>query len=177
MLLDSTVPAGDALRWANDASERDSSLSALRTRLTTYVRLLATLIGGMYVIGVVALAIMAPDNWLEVHRHPSKLAHLVMTAVLFGVWLWLRRRPRNRRSVEVADIGVALLVASGIGAGTALAPSGYNVELVALFIVALALIMRAAIVPSLPPVRATGRERSSAVQTRSVPMNPWCSPR
>jgi hypothetical protein len=124
--------------------------------------LMALLVGVMYVVGVVVLALLAPASWWSIHAHPSKLIHLGLSVALSCGYFWLRRRQRPTWLLWTLDGTSTVSILLAVGAGVALAPTGVHLELFALLFMILALVLRAAIVPSTPRWTAVCRADSAA---------------
>ena len=77
----SPLPAKSVLRWASGSTDSEST-EFLQSRIVLQLRLMATLIGAMYMAGIVGIGVFAPHAWLGVHLHPSKLLHLALSVAL-----------------------------------------------------------------------------------------------
>jgi serine/threonine-protein kinase len=140
----------NVIRWGSDGSDSEQADGFLQTRVALYAQLLGGLFALLYLVGMVLVLLFVPEQWVAVHVHPAKIVNLVLAVALLGVWRVLRGRPRSGWLLRALDVGSALAVSLGSGFGVASAPKGYHLELGGLLIVVLALVVRAAIVPSSP---------------------------
>jgi hypothetical protein len=150
MFPETTPAIANVLHWASRPTDDAESRRLLQRRLIVYVRLMASLFFGIYVLGAVLLAIIAPERLVEVHLHPGKIINLMLVLAAVAVRLYLRRRELSETTLRAVDFGFALAVAVGIGVGGATAPVGYHFEVIALLVMIFLLVLRAALVPSLP---------------------------
>ncbi len=107
-----------------------------------------SLLLGMYVVGAVLVLLWAPEQFLTVHRHPSKLVNLGLVVSSWLTYRTLSHRQLGRTVVFALDLGLLLMVSIGIGAALAHAPTGYHLEFAGLLVMVLILVIRAALVPS-----------------------------
>jgi len=120
----------------------------VRRRLLVFTRLMAGLFGGLYAASVIAVSITAPAQLLKMLLDPGKQVHLfIILAMLSFLWL-LRRSPPGQLMLQICDIGPVLLAAAASSVAVSLLPHGYHLEFVALVIIILMLVLRAAVVPS-----------------------------
>jgi serine/threonine-protein kinase len=112
--------------------------------------MMGTFTGAMYVVGIVAVLLAFPERFVEVHLHPSKIVNLAFAVVLLGIWRFLSGTPRSGSTVRAIDVAQTVGISVGVGVGAAFAPPGYRLEFVGLLLLVLALVLRAAIVPSTP---------------------------
>jgi eukaryotic-like serine/threonine-protein kinase len=131
-------------------------------RVSNYAGILALIFGGMYLLGVLMVAVIAPSEMVPFHLHPAKLANLGFALAALGVW-WLTRRPHAptwlvTASDVVLPVGVTLVVGL-VGITT---PPGRGLYFVPLLIAALLLVLRAALLPSAPSRTALVGALSSA---------------
>jgi hypothetical protein len=154
MFPETTPAIANVLHWASRPTDDAETRRLIRRRLSVYVRLVVTLFGGIYLLGLVALIIIAPDQVLAVHLHPGKIINFLL--VLGGlVFLFvLRRWEPSERALGGADAGFAFAMATGIGVSGATAPRGYHFEVIALLVMIFLLVLRAALVPSRPSFTA-----------------------
>jgi serine/threonine-protein kinase len=139
--------------WAWGTSFDDEEARAfLAQRVALLARQVGMLFAGLYVFGLVIVAIVVPDQLIAIHVHPAKLAHVATIALSFGVW-WTVRRPGCSVSTTIAcDALLPFLVNLGGALAAPFAPAGFAVSFLPLLVNALALVFRAALVPS-PPAR------------------------
>jgi len=144
-------PVGRALkpvfRFASRPTDDAELARFLRQRLLVHLRVMAAVFGGLYVVGVVGIAIFMPSQFLRVHRHPAKIMNAVLPVVLLAVWALLRRREVSVLVTRLCDFAAQLCIGIGLGIGVGSAPAGYRFELVGLFMFVFTLVMRAALVP------------------------------
>jgi hypothetical protein len=138
------------IRWASEGSDSEESEHFLQTRVALYALLIGGLFAMLYLVGMLLVLIFAREHWLLVHLHPGKIANLFLAITLLGLWRLLCGRARPAWQIRAFDVGIALTIALSAGFGVASAPAGNHLELAGLLIVVLALVMRAAIVPSSP---------------------------
>ncbi|MET0594363.1 MAG: serine/threonine-protein kinase [Polyangiaceae bacterium] len=150
MFPETTPAQANVLHWASRPTDDAESRRLLQRRLIVYVRLVASLFLGIYALGFVALAFVAPDKILEVHRHPGKIINLALAVSSFALLVFLRRAERTERTLRTVDFAFALLMATGIAIGSATAPPGFHFEVISLLVMIFLLVLRAALVPSLP---------------------------
>ena len=148
MLLDSTIPAHDALRFREDHTDGEEMRRFRQRRLALYSGMMGGLFSVLYLAGLLLVLVGSPSRLLEVHLHPSKLGHLAFSVVPLGWSLLLRRRRMDERQLHAIDLGVVLIVSFIVGGGFWYAPAGFHLELGALLLLLMALVLRAAIVPS-----------------------------
>ena len=150
MFPDTTPSLANVLHWASRPTDDAETRRLIRRRLMVYVRLVGTLFGGLYLLGLVSLVFIAPDQLLAVHIHPGKIINLLLTFGAFGLLVVLRRSEPSERALRVIDVAFPFLLATGIGLGAATAPRGYHFETIALLVMIFLLVLRAALVPSRP---------------------------
>jgi eukaryotic-like serine/threonine-protein kinase len=154
MFPETTPALANVLHWASRPTDDAESRRLLQRRLLVYVRLVVTLFGGLYLLGALYLAILAPAQFVAVHFHPGKIVNLVLALGALGFLLKLRRCEPSERAVRVWDVGFAFALATGIGVGSATAPVGYHFEVISLLVMIFLLVLRAALVPSQPLLTA-----------------------
>jgi eukaryotic-like serine/threonine-protein kinase len=150
MFPETTPALANVLHWASRPTDDAESRRLLQRRLLVYVRLVVTLFGGLWMLGAVYLAILAPAQFVAVHFHPSKIINLVLALGAFCFLLKLRRCEPSERALRAWDVGFAFALATGIGLGSATAPVGYHFEVISLLVMIFLLVLRAALVPSQP---------------------------
>src|SRR5262252_7328289 len=135
-------------RFASRPTDDADLARFLRRRLLVHLRVMAAVFGGIYVVGVVGLAVFMPSQVVAVHRHPAKIMNAVLPVVLLAVWAWLHGREVSALVTRVCDFMAQLCIGIGLGIGVGSAPAGYRFELVGLFMFVFTLVVRAALVPS-----------------------------
>jgi serine/threonine-protein kinase len=150
MFPETTPALANVLHWASRPTDDAETQRLLRRRLLVYVRMVAMLFGGLYLLGAVSLLCLAPDQFISVHAHPGKIINLALTLGAFGFVSFLRRVAPSERALRALDAGFAFAIAVAIGMGSATAPTGYHFEVIALLVMIFLLVLRAALVPSRP---------------------------
>jgi serine/threonine-protein kinase len=150
MFPETTPALANVLHWASRPTDDAETQRLIQRRLIVYVRLVAALHGGLYLLGAVSLAIIAPQQFWAVHAHPAKIINLGLALGAFAFLVFLRRRELSERALRAYDIGFAFVNAAGIGVACATAPAGYHFEVIALLVVIFLLVLRASLVPSRP---------------------------
>jgi serine/threonine-protein kinase len=150
MFPETTPAQANVLHWASRPTDDAELRRFLRRRLAVYVRLVMMLFSGIYVLGGVALLFIAPAQFWTVHAHPGKIINLLMIVGPLAFLLVLRHWEPSERALRAGDIGFVLMLALGIGIGSATAPVGYHFEIISLLVMIFLLVLRAALVPSQP---------------------------
>jgi serine/threonine-protein kinase len=150
MFPETTPALANVLHWASRPTDDAEAQRLVRRRLIVYVRLVVMLVGGLYVLGLVSLAVIAPDQLLAIHLHPSKVINLLLALGGLGLLVYLRRWAPSERALRAVDMGFAVIMAVAIGIGSATAPRGFHFEVIALLVMIFLLVLRAALVPSRP---------------------------
>jgi len=121
-------------------------------RVALYARLVTTFFVLIFIGGGLVVAFAVPDQFVAIHLHPAKLANVLAIAVSAGVW-WAVRRPKRPAMMLVAgDALLPLLINLGAALVAPYVPPGFGMTFVPMLVSALALMFRAAFVPS-PPRR------------------------
>jgi eukaryotic-like serine/threonine-protein kinase len=144
---DASASARAAFRWGT-TPEAAEARRLLAERVALYARLLASVFGGLYVFGALVTVLLSPEMFLVVHAHPAKWVNLAL--VFVGIFcFWLARRPELPESVVLlVDAGLPFTINLLVAAALPGAPHGYGLQFVPILILVLALILRAALVPS-----------------------------
>jgi serine/threonine-protein kinase len=150
MFPETTPALANVLHWASRPTDDAETRRLIRRRLGVYVRLVLMLFGGLYLLGGLALAFLAPGHFVAVHLHPGKIVNLLLVVGAFLFLLFLRRWEPSERALRASDMGFAFAMSAGIGLASATAPQGYHFEVIALLVVIFLLVLRAALVPSQP---------------------------
>jgi eukaryotic-like serine/threonine-protein kinase len=139
--------------WGWGTSFDDEEARAfLSRRVALYARQVGMFFAVLYVVGLIVVAVVVPEQLLAIHLHPAKLAHLAMVPMAFGVW-WAVRRPwRSPLALIAGDAALPFLVNLGGALAAPFAPPGFAFSFLPMLVSALALLFRAAFVPS-PPGR------------------------
>jgi eukaryotic-like serine/threonine-protein kinase len=133
--------------WGTSFDDEDAR-AFLAERVALYARQVGTFFALLYLVGVIVVAAIVPDQLLAIHLHPAKLAHLSMVPLAFGVW-WAARRPwRSPLALIAGDALLPFLVNLGGALAAPYAPAGFAFSFLPMLVSALALLFRAAIVPS-----------------------------
>ena len=148
---DASASARAGFRWGT-TPEAVEARRLLAERVALFARLLATVFGGLYVFGAVVNLVAFPEVFWVVHGHPAKWVNLALFFIGLGCW-WLVRRPSLPESgVLAVDAALPFTINLLIALILPTAPHGYGLQFVPILILVLALIFRAALVPS-PPLR------------------------
>jgi eukaryotic-like serine/threonine-protein kinase len=132
--------------------DAEEARAFLAKRIALYARQIGLFFSLLYVAGIVLMAAVIPERLVEAHLHPAKIANLGAIALSFGVY-WAVRRPNCSRAALVAgDALLPCLVNLGGALVAPYAPAGFALTFVPMLINVLALMFRAAFVPS-PPWR------------------------
>jgi hypothetical protein len=143
------------LRFASRPSDDADIRRFLGRRLLVHLRLMTMVFGGIYLSGVVGLALFFPRLLVPVHKHPAKIVNAILAVLLLVLWVWVRRREWSVAAMRTFDFAAHFLIALGIGFGVATAPVGFHFEMGGLLIYVFSLVLRAAFVPSGVPWTAT----------------------
>jgi hypothetical protein len=139
--------------WAwgtGGGSEEERAFLAQRVAL--YARQLGLFFSMLYVVGWIVILAVVPERVVEIHLHPTKLANLAIMVLAFGIW-WAVRRPSCSAIALVAgDALLPLMVTLGGALTAPFVPPGFGLTFMPLLIAVLALMYRAAFIPS-PPIR------------------------
>ena len=153
-----STSASEAQRaaWGWGTTFHDEEARAfLAQRVAIYAHQVGRFFTALYVFGFIAIALVVPEQLLTVHLHPVKIAHLVQIFLAYGVW-WAVQRPGRSNAVLMAgDAVLPLLVNVGAALAAPYAPGGFALSFLPLLISSMALMFRAAFVPS-PPRRTVG---------------------
>lgn len=122
------------------------------TRVALYARLVMIFFVLIFVGGALVVGFAAPDQFVAIHRHPAKIANVLAIAVAGGVWWAVRRPQRPDLMLVVGDASLPLLINLGAALVAPYVPPGFGMSFVPMLVSALALMFRAAFVPS-PPRR------------------------
>jgi hypothetical protein len=119
-------------------------------RVSDYARILTLIFGGMYVLGLLMVAVIAPSEMLPFHLHPAKLANLGFALGGLAVWRLTRRPQAPSWLVTASDVLLPVGVSAIVGVVSVVTPPGRGLYFVPLLIAALLLVLRAALIPSAP---------------------------
>jgi eukaryotic-like serine/threonine-protein kinase len=121
-------------------------------RVALYARLVTLFFVLVFLGGGLVVALVVPDQFVAIHEHPAKIANVVAVAVSAGIW-WAVRRPKRSAVMLIAgDALLPLLINLGSALVAPYVPRGFGITFVPMLVSALALLFRAAFVPS-PPQR------------------------
>jgi eukaryotic-like serine/threonine-protein kinase len=139
-----------AVRWGSQGTDSEETDRFLQERVAVFAMLMGGLFSALYIVGAAIIWLFIPEHFVEVHVHPGKIVNLLLMVLFVGAWLFLREKPRQRWMVRACDVAGALSLSCAVGYGTATAPVGLRLELAGLLVVVLAMVMRAALIPSRP---------------------------
>jgi predicted Ser/Thr protein kinase len=135
--------------WGWGTSLGDEEARAfLARRVALYARHVGTFFAILYLGGAIVTAVVLPAQLLTIHLHPAKLAHLAMVLTAFGVWWAVRREWRSPLALITGDALLPFLVNLGAALAAVHAPVGLAFSFLPMLVSALALLFRAAFVPS-----------------------------
>ena len=121
-------------------------------RVALYAKLVCSFCSLLYLCGGLVIAIVAPDQLLAIHLHPAKIANVLLVVAAATVW-WAVRRPGRSALVLIAgDALLPLLINLGSAFAAPYVPPRLGLTFLPVLVSALALMFRAAFVPS-PPRR------------------------
>ena len=133
--------------------DHDEARDFHAARVALYARLVTTFFAVLYIGGGIIVALVVPERFVSIHLHPAKIANLLAVAVAAAVW-WAMKRPRRPALFLVmGDAALPLLINLGGALAAPYVPRGLGVTFGPLLVSALALMFRAAFVPS--PARRT----------------------
>jgi eukaryotic-like serine/threonine-protein kinase len=132
--------------------ETEEERAFLAQRVALYARQVGLFFAMLYAIGIVLSAILLPSRMLAIHLHPAKIANLALIFLAWGVWWAVRRPNRSPYALLAGDALLPLLVTLGGAYAAPYAPPGFALTFVPMLIAVLALMFRAALIPS-PPAR------------------------
>jgi hypothetical protein len=141
-----------ALLRAGATPSHEEAARFYAQRVAEYAKIIGAVCSGLYVVGLVAVLLLMPEEFWAFHLHPSKIFNLVLALLGFGLWRLLRRPEAPGWLALGADIGLPL------GALAAIVPVAYTMParmalyFAPLLLAVVLLVVRAAIVPS-PPRR------------------------
>jgi hypothetical protein len=137
------------LGWGTSFDDEESR-ALLAQRIALYARLIGSFFALLYLAGIAIVLVVAPDMFWAVHVHPGKLWNLAIIVLGFGVWWLLRRFGHSNLALVAGDAVLPVLLNVGVALTTPHLPAGFALTFMPLLISALALMFRAAIVPSPP---------------------------
>ncbi|MGC4088059.1 MAG: serine/threonine-protein kinase [Polyangiaceae bacterium] len=140
----------NVLRWGAQGSDTDEGDRFLQERLALYAKLMGGFFSALYLVGALVVALVAPQVWLAVHLHPSKVMSLLLPLGYFLSWLKLQRGALKPWRLRCLDMGLALFMSFSVGFSVSHAPRGYHAETFGLLVMIVVLVLRAALVPSEP---------------------------
>jgi predicted Ser/Thr protein kinase len=139
----------NVLRWASGSDSQESD-RFFQERVAFYARMMGSFVGLMYLVGIVVSALVFRDRFVAIHVHPSKIVNLILAVLLLGLWRFLANEARSGSLVRAIDVLQTVGIGIAVGVATAFVPGGYHLEFAGLLLLVLALVLRAAIVPSTP---------------------------
>jgi len=159
-----TDPARNAIRRAGTPPARGSAAGStlarvftdsedhalVQERLGLAYGLFASILGGFWLLGAAATAVLAPARFWAITLSFSKLAHLIGVFLLVATWLVCRGPLRSRSMLSVVDAVCAFVVSLIAALVIGFAPPGMRTEMMGSAILLLVVALRAAVVPSPP---------------------------
>jgi eukaryotic-like serine/threonine-protein kinase len=137
------------LGWGTSYDDEESR-AFLAQRIALYARLIGSFFALLYLAGMVLVLVASPRAFWGVHTHPGKLWNLAIVTLSFGVW-WVVRRPgRSNLALFAGDAVLPVLLNLGVALTVPYLPQGLALTALPLLISVLALMFRAAVVPSPP---------------------------
>jgi serine/threonine-protein kinase len=148
-----TSYTGQRAVWGWGTSfDSEEERAFLAQRVALYARQVGAFFAMMYLVGIVLSLSVVPDQALAIHLHPAKLANLALIVLPLGV-SWAARRPGcSSITLVVGDALLPLFVTFGGALAAPYVPAGFALTFVPMLILVLALMFRAALIPS-PPRR------------------------
>jgi eukaryotic-like serine/threonine-protein kinase len=139
--------------WAwGSSGDSEEERAFVAQRVALYARQLGMFFAMLYVVGWVVILSVVPERAVDIHLHPTKIANLVIIALAFGIW-WAVRRPRcSGVALVVGDALLPLMVTLGGALTAPFVPPGFALTFMPVLMAVLALMYRAAFIPS-PPSR------------------------
>jgi serine/threonine-protein kinase len=137
--------------WGTSLDDQEAR-AFLAKRIALYARQVGMFFALLYVAGFVVLSIVAPERLLEIHLHPAKIANVAVIVLAFGIARAVRRPNCSTAALVMGDALLPLLVNLSAALVVPYVPPGFALSFVPLMVSVLALMFRAAFVPS-PPAR------------------------
>jgi hypothetical protein len=141
----------EAVRVLTQAGSSPSAEEVERffgARVAGYAKLLLLLLGALYVVGALLALVWTPALFWRIHLHPSKLVNIGMLLVAAGAWRLTRRPSCPRWVVSAVDVLLPFSMTGGLWLASSAMPPLQGLYLAPLLFTALALMLRAALVPS-----------------------------
>lgn len=144
------LPSGTASTELARVFTDDADHEIVQHRLALLYGVLGAFTLGLFVAGIVIVALAFPERFWEIHVSRAKFLNLLFGLGFVGVWLAFRGPLRPRWLVSLLDVvgSAKIMLASAISVVTA--PSELHVELAIFMPLLLVVFLRAAIVPSPP---------------------------
>jgi hypothetical protein len=128
--------------------DAEEARAFLAKRIAVYARQIGLFFSLLYAAGIVLMLVVMPERLVAAHLHPAKIANLAAIGLSFGVY-WAVKRPNCSRAALVAgDALLPFLVNLGGALVAPYAPPGFAITFIPMLINVLALMFRAAFVPS-----------------------------
>jgi hypothetical protein len=144
---------GQRSAWGWGTSfESEEERAFLAQRVALYARQIGVFFAMLYVVGVVVVVSVMPERFVAIHLHPAKLANLATIVLAFGVWWAVRRASHSSLALVAGDALLPFVVTLGGALAAPYVPPGFALTFMPILIAVLALMFRAAFIPS-PPVR------------------------
>lgn len=138
----------DVIRRGSEGTDSEDFQRFLQQRVTLFVLWMVRIFTGLYVLGVLLIAIAAPEWFVRVHSHPAKIVNGIFALGFVALYLYVRRGSRSVVVLRAVELSTLFSIAIGAGFGMATSPGGYFLELAGVLVVVVVSILRAAIVPS-----------------------------
>jgi eukaryotic-like serine/threonine-protein kinase len=151
MVLAARTGTRSAWGWGT-SFDSEEERAFLAQRVALYAQAIGAFFGLLYVVGVVLGLAVVPGEVVAMHLHPAKLVNLGVVLLAFGVWWAVRRADRSRFALIAGDALLPLLVTLGGAIAAPFVPPGFALSSFPLLLAVLALMFRAAFIPS-PPAR------------------------
>jgi serine/threonine-protein kinase len=145
-----------AQRKVSASPDDTEALQFYGQRIALYAKLLTKVFGGLYVAGIVLTLTLAPHLFWQLHTHPAKIVNLIEAVFAALIWRLAKRPDQPRWLLMACDFGLPLSVTLAAAAVSPSAGDMLGFELILMFVLLMvvALVFRAALVPS-PPERTT----------------------
>jgi serine/threonine-protein kinase len=146
-----TAGARSVWGWGSsfDSAEERSFLAR---RVALYALAIGGFFGMLYAGGLVLGLVVVPDQFIAMHLSPAKLMNLVVVVVGLGIWRAARRADSSAFTLIAGEALLPLLITSGGAIAAPSVPPAFALSSFPLLLAVLALMFRAAFIPS-PPLR------------------------
>ncbi len=162
-MSDASASTRAAFRWGS-TPEAAEARRVLAERIGLYARILAGVFGGLYVFGALITLLFKPEMFWVVHAHPAKWINLALVFVGIGAWRLVCWTRLPEALVLLVDAALPFTINLMVATALLEAPHGYGLLFVPILILVLALILRAALVPS-PAMRTAAIGAAASLPT------------